>query len=195
MKWLRLPLLIAVLLLAYPVWVALQVWSQSRTDENHSADVIVVLGAAQYNGVPSPIFRARLDQAAYLYDEGFSGTVIVTGGKQEGDRFTESEAGEMYLAAQGIPSEAILNENEGKTTFESLTTVRRMAEERALDSILLVSDPMHSERIKRMATDLGFSEVYASPASYISLNRSRITKARELLRETVSIIAYELLRK
>jgi uncharacterized SAM-binding protein YcdF (DUF218 family) len=186
------PLLVVVLVLAYPVWVALQVWSQSRVDENHSADAIVVLGAAQYDGEPSPIFEARLDQAAYLYGEGFSQTVIVTGGKRSGDRFTESEAGEMYLEAHGVPSEAILNENEGTTTFESLTGVRNIAEGQAMDSVLLVSDPMHSERIKRMAWDLGWTGVYASPASYISLNRSRLTKARELLRETASIIAYEM---
>ena len=192
MKRLRLPLLVAVVLLAYPVWVALQVWSQSRMDENHSADVIVVLGAAQYDGEPSPIFKARLDQALYLYGEGFSQTVIVTGGKQEGDRFTEAEAGEMYLVGQGIPADDILNENEGKTTLQSLTTVRRITEADGVESVLLVSDPMHSERIKRMASDLGFSDVYASPASYISLNRSRLTKARELVRETASIIAYEL---
>jgi uncharacterized SAM-binding protein YcdF (DUF218 family) len=191
-KRLRLPLLVAVVLLAYPVWVALQVWSQSRMDENHSADVIVVLGAAQYDGEPSPIFKARLDQALYLYGEGFSQTVIVTGGKQEGDRFTEAEAGEMYLVGQGIPADDILNENEGKTTLQSLTTVRRITEADGVESVLLVSDPMHSERIKRMASDLGFSDVYASPASYISLNRSRLTKARELVRETASIIAYEL---
>jgi uncharacterized SAM-binding protein YcdF (DUF218 family) len=186
------PLAVVGLVLAYPVWVALQVWSQSRIDENHTADAIVVLGAAQYDGDPSPIFEARLKQAAYLYGEGFSGTVIVTGGKQSGDRFTESEAGENYLAANGVPSEAILNENEGTTTFESLTSVRDMAEERGMDSVLLVSDPMHSERIKRMASDLGWSSVYASPASYISLNRSRLTKAKELLRETASILAYEV---
>jgi uncharacterized SAM-binding protein YcdF (DUF218 family) len=187
------PLVVVLLLLAYPVWVALQVWSQSRVDENHSADAIVVLGAAQYDGEPSPIFEARLEQAAYLYGEGFSPFVIVTGGKRSGDRFTEAEAGEIYLEANGVPSDAILNEDEGTTTFESLTSVRDMAEERGMDSVLLVSDPMHSERIKRMASDLGWSGVYASPASYISLNRSRLTKAKELLRETASILAYEVL--
>jgi uncharacterized SAM-binding protein YcdF (DUF218 family) len=186
------PLVVVLVLLAYPAWVALQVWSQSRVDENHSADAIVVLGAAQYDGDPSPIFEARLKQAAYLYGEGFSEVVFVTGGKRAGDRFTESEAGEIYLEANGVPSEAILNENEGTTTFDSLTSVRAMAQDRGMDSVLLVSDPMHSERIKRMASDLGWSSVYASPASYISLNRSRLTKGKELLRETASILAYEV---
>jgi uncharacterized SAM-binding protein YcdF (DUF218 family) len=184
-----------LLLLAYPLWLGYQVWAQSHRDENHSADAIVVLGAAQYDGEPSPIFRARLDQAAYLYEEGFSGTVIVTGGKQAGDRFTESEAGENYLVAQGVPAESILNENQGHTTLESLKEVRAMAEEQGIDSVLLVSDPMHSERLKRIALDLDFAEVYTSPASYISLNRSRATKAKELAREVASIIAYELFQK
>jgi uncharacterized SAM-binding protein YcdF (DUF218 family) len=184
-----------VVLLLYPLWVGYQVWSQSHRDENHTADAIVVLGAAQYNGRPSPIFKARLDQAAYLYHEGFSPTVIVTGGKQAGDRFTEAETGENYLIERSVAGEDILNENEGTTSLESLRNVWDLAQPRDIDSVLLVSDPMHSERIKRIADDLGFSAVYSSPASYISLNRSRPTKARELLREVVSIIHYEWLEK
>src|SRR5687768_14456868 len=192
MRPLKVAIAVVVVLLAYPLYLAYQVWSQSHRDENHSADAIVVLGAAQYDGEPSPIFKARLDQAAYLYREGFSTTVIVTGGKQEGDRFTEAEAGANYLVTQGVSSEAFLLENQGSTTFESLREVRDLADEHGIQSVLLVSDPMHSERIKRIAGDLGFSAVYSSPASYISLNRSRATKARELAREVASIIAYEI---
>jgi uncharacterized SAM-binding protein YcdF (DUF218 family) len=189
--WLKVGGLVALLILGYPLFLGWQVWSQSHRDENHSADAIVVLGAAQYDGEPSPIFKARLDQAAYLYDEGFSPRVVVTGGKQAGDRFTESEAGASYLTSQGIPPEDILSENQGSTSLESLQRVREMADQQGIDSVILVSDPMHSERIKRMATDLEFQEVYTSPASYISLNRSRATKAKELAREVASIIAYE----
>jgi uncharacterized SAM-binding protein YcdF (DUF218 family) len=118
--------------------------------------------------------------------------VIVTGGKQEGDRFTEAEAGTNYLVAQGVPTETIVQENEGRTTLDSLKEVERIAGARDIESVLLVSDPMHSERIKRIASDLGFSSVYTSPASYIALNRSRLTKARELVREVASIIYYEV---
>ena len=190
------PLVLALaLLIAYPVWLGFQVWGQSHRDENHTADAIVVLGAAQYDGNPSPIFKARLNQAAYLFGEGFSDTIIITGGKQEGDRFTEAQAGERYLIGEGIPAAAIILENEGRTTLESLRSVRRLTSAQDIDSLLLVSDPMHSERIKRIAGDLGFGEIYTSPASYISLNRSRLTKARELVREVASIIHYELLVK
>jgi uncharacterized SAM-binding protein YcdF (DUF218 family) len=189
---LRLIVLAMVVLLAYPVWLGYQVWSQSHRDENHTADAIVVLGAAQYDGDPSPIFEARLKQTVYLYDEGFSDSIIVTGGKQPGDRFTEAGTGEAYLVAQGVPADAITQEDNGRTTLQSLREVRRMADDLGLQSVLLVSDPMHSERLKRIAIDLGFEHAYTSPASYITLNRSRLTKAKELVREVMSIIYYEL---
>lgn len=189
-----LALLLVVAALAYPGWLAYQVWSQSHADELHSADAIVVLGAAQYDGIPSPIFKARLDHAAYLYGEGFAGTVIVTGGKQRGDRYTEAETAERYLTEEAdLPPGEILTETVGSTTLESLRRVRRLSAEAGLQTVLLVSDPLHSERIKRIATDLGFAHAYTSPASYLALERSRVTKAKELVREVASLLAYELL--
>ncbi|MDQ3941182.1 MAG: YdcF family protein [Actinomycetota bacterium] len=188
----RLLVVVLVAAVAYPAWLAFQIWEQSRDDEPRPADAIVVLGAAQYDGEPSPVLKARLDQAAYLYSEELSSVVIVTGGKQQGDRFTEAEVAHHYLEEQGIPSDDILEEEEGTTTLESLRRVRSIAEERDLDTALLVSDPMHSERIKRMALDLGFEEAYASWASYERLDRSRETKARELLHEVSALLVYEL---
>lgn len=192
---LKLIALVVIAVLAYPAWLAYRVWDQSHNDEVRAADAIVVLGAAQYNGEPSPVFKARLDQAHYLYDEGLSDTLIVTGGKQQGDRFTEAQAAHGYLEAQGVPADRILEEDSGSTTYESLQEVAEIAEERAIDSVLLVSDPLHSERIKRMARDLGFDEAYASPASYVALNRSRETKFKEIVREVGSLIVYEVLKR
>ncbi|MGH2746770.1 MAG: YdcF family protein [Actinomycetota bacterium] len=183
-------LAIVVTVAAYPAWLGFQVWDQSHQDELRSVDAIVVLGAAQYDGEPSLVFRARLDHAAFLYGEGFSGTVIVTGGKRAGDRFTEAEAGESYLVGRGIPQEDIMQVG-GQTTLTSLERVRRTIQTEAR-SLLLVSDPLHSERIKRIVHDLGFADVYTSPASYVELNRTRRTKARELVREVASILVYEL---
>jgi uncharacterized SAM-binding protein YcdF (DUF218 family) len=194
-RWLRGLALILVVVLAYPTWLAFQVWQQSHRDEVHSADAIVVLGAAQYNGKPSPILKARLDHALYLFNENLSGKVIVTGGKQSGDRFTEAEAAHGYLAENGVAPELILEEEEGRTTYESLKQVADIARQENIDSVLLVSDPLHSERVKRMAMDLGFDEAYTSPASYVQLNRSRETKARELVREVASLLVYELLER
>ncbi len=194
MKW-RLVLLLVVALLAYPLWIAIQIYQQSNIDETRGADAIVVMGAAQYDGEPSPVFRARLDQAAYLYSEDLSDTVIVTGGKQRGDRFTEAEAGSNYLTDGRVPPAAVIEEPDGTTTLESLKNVRQIAESEGIDSLLLVSDPLHAERIKRIAHDLGFEEAYASWASYASLDRSRATKAKEILREIAAILAYELFER
>jgi len=193
MRLFRVLLVVVLLVALYPGWLAFRIWWQSRQDEVHSADVIVVMGAAQYNGDPSPVFKARLDQAAYLYGEDLSETVIVTGGKQPGDRFTEAEVAADYLIEEHRISEsAIVEEPEGNTTFESLKAVSETAEEAGLDTALLVSDPMHSERVKRMASDLGFEEAYASWASYERLNRSRETKAKELVHELSALLVYEL---
>lgn len=189
----RLLLVVVIAAVAYPLILAFQIWDQTRQDELHPADAIVVLGAAQYDGKPSPVFQARLDQAAFLYNEDFSNVVIVTGGRQTGDRFTEAEVAHSYLEEQGIPADDILEEEEGRTTLESLRHVRDIAEANDIDTALLVSDPLHSERIKRMATDLGFDEAYASWASYERLNRSRGTKVRELFHETSALLVYELL--
>jgi uncharacterized SAM-binding protein YcdF (DUF218 family) len=195
-RFVRWSALILVALLAYPSWLGWQIWRQSLADENRPADAIVVLGAAQYDGDPSPVFQARLDQAAYLFEEGFSDTVIVTGGKQEGDRFTEAEAGEMYLSEQqGVSADRIIGETEGRTTLESMEAVKELADAQGVSSVLLVSDPMHSERIKRIALDLGFEEAYTSPAGYLELNRSRLTKLKELVHEIGSLLAYEFLER
>lgn len=191
-RWLAIVAVILALLLAYPAWLAWRIWDQSHNDEVRAADAIVVLGAAQYNGKPSPVLKARLDHALYLYGENLASRLIVTGGKREGDRFAEADASEMYLEAEGVPSDAILAEDEGTTTLESLQQVAEMSADNGIDSVLLVSDPMHSERIKTMAQDLGFDEAWTSPASYVELNRTRRTKAQELLHEVASLAAYEL---
>jgi uncharacterized SAM-binding protein YcdF (DUF218 family) len=196
MKALRRALLVVVIVIvAYPLWLGFRVWDQSHDDEVYFADAIVVLGAAQYDGEPSPVFKARLDHAIYLYEEGLAETLVVTGGKAKGDRFTEAEAGSMYLQNASVPGEAILAETEGRTTYQSLKGVREIAGAESFDTALFVSDPLHSERIKRMATDLGFAQAYTSPASYVTLNRSRTTKVKELLHEVLSLLAYQLLNR
>lgn len=189
----RLPLIVLAVVIAYPAFLAFRIWQQSRVDEVRRADAIVVLGAAQYDGEPSPVFEARLDQAEYLYSEDLAPHIVVTGGKQEGDRFSESEVGRDYLLTQGVPEEFILSEDEGRTTLESLTNVHDMAADHGIDTVLLVSDPLHSERIKAIATDLGFDEAYASWTSYTRLNRSRGTKLNELFHEMAALAAYEVL--
>lgn len=196
MRTLRRAILVVVLAcLAYPLWLGFRVWDQSHDDEIRRADAIVVLGAAQYNGVPSPVFKARLDHALYLYNEELAEKIIVTGGKREGDRFTEAGAGAHYLVEGDVPPEAILAESLGTTTYESLQEARKLAASNGIETALFVSDPLHSERIKRIATDLGFAGAYTSPADYTRLARSRETKLKELVHEVLSLLAYQLLQR
>lgn len=194
-RLLKIAAVVLIVVLAYPAWLAFRIWEQSHHDEQHTADAIVVLGAAQYNGEPSPVFRARLNHAAFLYELGMSEQVIVTGGKLPGDKFTEAQAGNQYLAGdKGVPSEAI-TEVGGSTTWESLQQVADVAGDQDVDSLLLVSDPLHSYRIKTMAHDLGFEDAYASPASYLNITTSRLTKTKELLHEVASMLNYEVVER
>ena len=113
----------ALLVLAYTTW---RIWDQGNQDDPRPSDAIVVLGAAQYNGVPSPIYRARLDHAIDLFEEGLAPALVMTGGKLPGDKTTEAEAGRRYAMSKGVPEDAILVEDHGRTTLESL----RRSEER-----------------------------------------------------------------
>jgi uncharacterized SAM-binding protein YcdF (DUF218 family) len=140
----------------------LQVWQVGRSDQARPVDAIVVMGAAQYDGRPSPQLQARLDHVVGLWNRGLAPLVVVTGGNQPGDRFTEASASAQYLADHGVDPEAILQEDEGRSSWASLASVATMLHERGLDRVLLVSDPYHSLRIRLMAQDLGLT-AYVSP--------------------------------
>ncbi len=139
-----------------------QVWSTGRSDQARPVDAIVVLGAAQYDGRPSPILQARLDHALELYQRGLAPYVFVTGGNQPGDRFTEAEASATYLTEHGVPAEAILREDVGRSTWESMENVAAELETLALDRVLLVTDPYHSLRSRLVAQEVGLT-AYVSP--------------------------------
>ena len=136
-----------------------QVWQAARRDGARPSDAIVVLGAAQFDGRPSAVFRARLDHAADLYDEGIAPLIVVTGGKQEGDRFTEAAAGAEYLHTRGVPDESILRETTSRSSWESLSASARFLEERGITRVVLVSDPFHALRIEAIADELGLDAV------------------------------------
>lgn len=120
------------------------------------ADAIVVLGAAQYDGTPSPVFAARLDLAHELWVQGVAPDLVTVGSKQEGDRFTEAEAGGDYLEELGVPAAAITEIGEGGDTLQSLRAAAADLQARGLDSVVLVTDPEHAHRSALMARDLGF---------------------------------------
>jgi uncharacterized SAM-binding protein YcdF (DUF218 family) len=149
-----------VLLVAFATW---RIWEQGARDEVRPAGAIVVLGAAQYDGRPSPVFAARLDHAIALFEDGYAPLLVTTGGKQEGDRVTEAEAGRQYALARGVPDEAILVEDASRNTLESLDAVAGMLAERDVRDAVFVSDPTHMLRVLRIASDVGIL-AWGSPA-------------------------------
>ena len=140
-----------------------QVLQASGRDEARSVQAIVVLGAAQYNGRPSPVLRARLDHAAELYRRALAANVVVTGGKQAGDRQTEATVSADYLIGHGVPEDAILREVQGRSSWQQLAAAAAFLKKRGITKVLLVSDGFHSARIAAIAHELGL-EGYTSPA-------------------------------
>ncbi len=186
--------LLVVGVLAAPIAAsAVAVWRAAHTDEASTvdhADAILILGAAQYGGEPSPTFRGRLDHGALLYERGFADRILVLGAGQPGDQFTEAEAGANYLVRSGVSAEAVTVSPEGRTTFDSMRAAVHLMEHAGLDSAFLVSDPWHNLRIRRMAHDLGI-QGYVS-ATWHSAARSQATRLQGYARETFAYLYYRL---
>ena len=152
------------------VYAAYRIWDQAGRDERRAADVIVVMGAAQYDGTPSPLFAARLDHAIALFKDGVAPRLIVTGGKREGDRTTEAASGRVYAIDRDVPAEAILAEDASRTTLQSIRGVAALMDEFDLRTAVFVSDPTHMLRVLRMAADVGI-DAYGSPTRTSPLER------------------------
>ena len=195
MRVLKIIGLLILLCLAYVGYLGWSVWSNSHVDQYHGADAIVILGAAQYNGRPSPVLEARLKHALYLYSQDIAPIITTTGGKAPGDNFTEAETEAAYLEQNGVPSDAILSEDTGIDTFQSMRNVRDIAAEHGIDTVIVVSDPLHSKRLKVMASVMGFDAVFTSPDSYLDLHRSRTTKLTEALHEMAALAYFQLYQR
>ncbi len=166
-----------------------QVWATGRAESSRNADVIVVLGAAQYDGRPSPQFTARLDHVVALWSDGRARLVVVSGGKQPGDRFTEADSARRYLVERGIPDGAILAEALGRTTVESLRGVRDVIEGVGARDVLLVSDPYHMLRAALSAREMGMTV-------HVSATRTGVTRGvdagRRNAREALGVMVGRL---
>jgi uncharacterized SAM-binding protein YcdF (DUF218 family) len=181
---------LAVLLLVAST--ALAIWWTARQDSRPTSDAIVVLGSAQYNGVPSSIFEARLEHALKLYEEGVAPVIVTVGGKAAGDQFTEAEAGAQYLAENGdVPADALVAVEEGVDTLESMRAVGRVFDERGWESAVLVTDPWHAMRAERMAEDAGI-EAASSPTRQGPAVQTRATQFRYIMRETAAYLLYRV---
>lgn len=171
------------------VSTALAIWWTARQDSRPSSDAIVVLGSAQYNGVPSSIFEARLEHARKLYDAGVAPVIVTVGGKADGDEFTEAEAGRDYLAETGVPAEALLAVPEGQDTLESIRAVASTFTDQGWSSAVLVTDPWHAMRAERMADDTGL-DAASSPTRQGPAVQTRATQFKYILRETAAYLLY-----
>ncbi len=169
-SWNRVLLGVLAVLFGYYSVTLIQVTAAGRSHDAPAVDAIVVLGAAQYDGRPSPQLAARLDHVVTLWNEGVAPTVVVTGGKRPGDRFTEAEASLQYLTDRGVPPEAILMEGQGSTTYESLEATAALLNAAGSGSeVVVVTDPYHAYRSKLTAQEVGLrAHVSSTPTSVVT---------------------------
>jgi len=139
-----------------------RVWAQGQKDEERPADAIVVMGAAQYDGRPSPVFAARLDHGVALFLAGDAPRLVVTGGKAAGDRTTEAAVGRAFAIERGVPAEAVVVEDQSRTTLESVRAVAALLKADDASTAIFVSDRPHMLRVLRMAADAGIT-AWGSP--------------------------------
>jgi uncharacterized SAM-binding protein YcdF (DUF218 family) len=176
----------AVLVVGYATYL---IWQQGEQDDRQPADAIVVLGAAQYDGRPSPVFRARLEHAVELYKDGFAPYFVVTGGNAPGDRTTEAAVARAYALAHGVPETAILVEDKGRNTLDSLRSVARVMREHDLRSAVFVSDRTHMLRVLRIARDQGMTS-FGSPTATSPTDRDVTSRADATVHELGALAFY-----
>ena len=166
-----------------------------RRDEARKADAIVVLGAAQYVGRPSPVLRARVDHAVSLWKRGLAPTLILTGGTGVGDTTSEAAVARKYAMSLGVPDRAIVVEVKGRTTSESMRAVARIMDDREKESVILVSDPFHMLRLSILARRFGL-EPHTSPTRTSPITSNREEQWKYMISESVKVpLAYILERR
>lgn len=158
------------------------------TVKSARADVIIVLGARQNNGRPSGVLEGRLEHAVALFKKGYASHILFTGGKQSGDNYTEAGTGRRYAVEHGAPNSVILEEPNGKTTMQSLQACKVIMEQQHLKSAILISDPFHAFRLRRMINDLGMEAVVSpTPSSRV---RSLTMQLRFIFNELLKYSLY-----
>ncbi len=189
--------LLAAVLIALGVFAgvtAYRVFAVSHENQLHRADAIVVLGAAQYDGKPSPILQARLLHALELYRAELAPAIITSGGRQPGDTsgYTEASVAARWLLQQGVPPGHLYLEDTGRTTWQSLSNVAALGRVHGFHTVILVTDPLASARAQQMALTLGFTAAYVSPDSYLDLSWTNRTKLAQWGEETLALMLYQV---
>lgn len=187
LRWVR-RAVTAIVVFAVLIFVATvgRVWWQGTQDDRPRSDVLVVLGAAQYNGKPSPVYRARLDHAAALFKDGVAPRVITVGGNRQGDRTTEGASGAAYLRKNDVPDGAVHAIESGSNTYRSLQDVHALMVANGWRSAVVVTDPWHALRARTMAADLGI-DAHVSPVENGPVADS---DARYIAKESVGYLCY-----
>jgi uncharacterized SAM-binding protein YcdF (DUF218 family) len=185
-------ILAALVVLAFVVVVfaAGRVWWVARQDDRRASDVIIVLGAAQFDGRPSSVFTARLVHARDLYRDGVAPRIVTVGGNRAGDRFTEAAAGKRWLAQHGVPARKVTAVPSGNDTLTSVRAVAATMQQHRWATAVIVTDPWHSLRTRAMAGDAGIDAV-TSPTRQGPAVRTRETQIRYVLREALGYLYYE----
>ncbi len=189
LRWRRARWTLVALVVGAVAFVSVTAWQVAeaahRTDPNHPAGAAVVMGAAQYSGVPSGALAGRLDRAAELYHQGLVRRIVVTGGNQPGDRTTEGMTGFVYLRERGVPEAALLVENGSTNTWEQLLATALIVSQHDIHEVIVVSDPYHNRRVLDIAGQLGLHAQVAPAPSHVSV--------RQLARETGAVAAGRLI--
>jgi uncharacterized SAM-binding protein YcdF (DUF218 family) len=185
----RLILAVLILTVVGLGYLAFRIWDQGGRDDRRAADAIVVLGAAQYDGRPSPLFAARLDHAIDLFHAGLAPILIVTGGKAQGDRTTEAASARAYAIARDVPASAILVEDQSRTTLQSIRGVAALMRVAHVRSAVFVSDPSHMFRVLWMASDAGIS-AWGSPTRTSPLERDPLRRIDAVVHELGALTVY-----
>jgi uncharacterized SAM-binding protein YcdF (DUF218 family) len=165
-------------------FVAVVVWG--ARDTARKSDAIVVLGAAQYAGRPSPVLKARLDHAVSLWKRGLAPRMVLTGGRGTGDTISEAAVGRRYVMRAGVADSAILLENEGRTTTASIEAVAGIMQEEHLERAILVSDPFHMLRLQILARRFGVASV-TSPTRSSPISANRLEAIAYIMSESVKV--------
>jgi vancomycin permeability regulator SanA len=182
-------LALLVAFLIYGVYMYGQIRDWAVRDDVHPADAIVVLGAAQYNGRPSPVLKARLDHAFDLYQRGYARTIITTGSYGPDPNFSEAEVSTKYLVQRGVDSSNIITDQGGGSTYDSIDAASGLLKAKGWKTALVVSDGFHLYRVKRMFTDKGII-AYTSPAPNSPIEGESSQRFWHSLREVVLFSAY-----
>ena len=187
----RLVILGGVATFAVVAYTTVRIIDEGTHDDHRPADAIVVMGAAQFDGRPSPVFAARLDHAIDLFHAGVAPHLVVTGGKQVGDRTTEAASARAYAVARGVPADAILGEDTSRTTLQSIRGVADIMRGAGLRTAVFVSDPTHMLRVLRMATDASI-DAWGSPTRTSPLEHDRAAWTDAIAHEVAALGAYFL---